>query len=130
MKTFLEDFKAFAMRGNIIDLAVAVIVGGAFSKIVSSLVDTVIMPTIGLFLGGVDFTGWAIKVGDATIAYGKFIQAVVDFLIIALIVYTVMHFLRKFEKKKENEVKVEPEPKPSQEAILLEEIRDLLKNRE
>jgi large conductance mechanosensitive channel len=130
MKTFLEDFKAFAMRGNIIDLAVAVIIGAAFSKIVSSLVDTVIMPTIGLFLGGVDFTGWAIKVGDATIAYGKFIQAVVDFVIIALIVYTVMHFLRKFEKKKEDEIKVEPEPKPSQEAVLLEEIRDLLKSRE
>lgn len=130
MKTFLEDFKAFAMRGNIIDLAVGVVIGGAFGKIVSSLVDTVIMPTVGLLLGGVDFTGWGFKVGDATIAYGKFIQAIVDFLIIALVVFTVLHFLRKLEKNKNEEVKIEPEPEPNEEVILLQEIRDLLKERE
>ncbi len=130
MKTFLEEFKAFAMRGNVMDLAVGVVIGGAFGKIVSSLVDTVIMPSVGLLLGGVDFTGWGFKVGEATIAYGKFIQAVVDFVIIALVVFTAMHFLRKFEKDKNNEVKVEPEPEPKEEVILLQEIRDLLKERE
>lgn len=130
MKTFLEEFKAFAMRGNVMDLAVGVVIGGAFGKIVSSLVDTVIMPSVGLLLGGVDFTGWGFKVGEATIAYGKFIQAIVDFVIIALVVFTAMHFLRKFEKDKNNEVKVEPEPEPNEEVILLQEIRDLLKERE
>lgn len=130
MKKYLEDFKAFAIKGNVIDLAIAVIIGGAFGKIVSSLVDTVIMPTVGLLLGGVDFTGWGFKVGDATIAYGKFVQATVDFVIIAFVIFTVMHFLHSFEKKKEEEIKVEPEPKPNETVILLQEIRDLLKERE
>ena len=130
MKKYLEDFKAFAIKGNVIDLAIAVIIGGAFGKIVSSLVDTVIMPTVGLLLGGVDFTGWGFKVGDATIAYGKFVQATVDFVIIAFVIFTVMHFLHSFEKKKEEEIKVEPEPKPNEIVILLQEIRDLLKERE
>ena len=130
MKKYLEDFKAFAIKGNVIDLAIAVIIGGAFGKIVSSLVDTVIMPTVGLLLGCVDFTGWGFKVGDATIAYGKFVQATVDFVIIAFVIFTVMHFLHSFEKKKEEEIKVEPEPKPNEIVILLQEIRDLLKERE
>ena len=130
MKKYLEDFKAFAIKGNVIDLAIAVIIGGAFGKIVSSLVDTVIMPTVGLLLGGVDFTGWGFKVGDATIAYGKFVQATVDFVIIAFVIFTVMHFLHSFEKKKEEEIKVEPGPKPNETVILLQEIRDLLKERE
>jgi len=125
MKSFLEEFKAFAMRGNVIDLAVAVIIGTAFGKIVSSLVDTVIMPAIGLILGGIDFTGWVLRVGDATIAYGKFIQATVDFVIIAFVIFVVIRALRRLEKKKEVEEKTEP--KVSEEVRLLREIRDTLK---
>lgn len=124
MHSFFQEFKAFAMKGNVVDLAVAVIIGAAFGKIVSSLVDTVIMPTIGVLLGGVDFTSWAFKLGGSTIAYGTFIQSVVDFVIIALVVFVALRALSRFEKKKETEV-VEV-PKPSDEAVLLREIRDLL----
>ena len=104
MKTFIEEFKAFAIKGNVVDLAVAVVIGGAFGKIVSSLVDTIIMPTVGVILGGVDFTGWSFKVGDSIIAYGKFVQSVVDFFIIALVIFTVLHFIRSLEKGKEKEI--------------------------
>ncbi len=124
MKLF-EDFKAFAIRGNIIDLSVAVIIGTAFGKIVSSLVDTVIMPTIGILLGGINFTGWAFVVGDSTIAYGKFIQAVVDFTIISFVIFMVLRFLSRFEKKKEE--KEEKPKEPSEEVLLLREIRDGLR---
>lgn len=124
MKLF-EDFKAFAMRGNIIDLSVAVIIGTAFGKIVSSLVDTVIMPTIGILLGGINFTGWAFVVGDSTIAYGKFIQATVDFVIIAFVIFMALRFMSRFEKKKEaSEEKLK---EPSEEVLLLREIRDSLR---
>ena len=125
MKSFLEEFKAFAIRGNVIDLAVAVVIGTAFGKIVSSLVDTVIMPTIGLLLGGIDFTTWTLHIGESIIAYGKFIQATVDFVIIALVIFLVIRTLSRFEKKKEIEAKADPEP--SEEVLLLREIRDLLK---
>ncbi len=124
MKAFLDEFKAFAIRGNVIDLAVAVIIGGAFGKIVSSLVDTVIMPTIGLILGGINFTGWAFTIGESTIAYGKFIQAVVDFVVIAFIVFMVLRTLHRFKKKEEEGVKP---VEPSEEVLLLREIRDAVK---
>ena len=122
-QTFFEEFKAFAMKGNIIDLAVAVVIGGAFGKIVSSLVDTVIMPSIGLILGGINFTGWELRIGDSVIAYGKFIQSVVDFLVIALVVFIALRTAHRFEKKKEEE---KPEAKPTEEVLLLREIRDAL----
>ncbi len=121
----LDEFKAFAVRGNIIDLAVAVIIGTAFGKIVSSLVDTVIMPMIGLLLGGIDFTGWVWNVGESTIAYGKFIQSIVDFTIITFVIFMTLRALSRFEKKKEIEAKIEP--KISEEVLLLREIRDSLK---
>ena len=121
----LDEFKAFAVRGNIIDLAVAVIVGTAFGKIVSSLVDTVIMPIIGLLLGGIDFTGWVWNVGESTIAYGKFIQSIVDFTIITFVIFMTLRALSRFEKKKEIEAKIEQ--KISEEVLLLREIRDSLK---
>ncbi len=121
----IEEFKAFAVRGNIVDLAVAVIIGTAFGKITSSLVDTVVMPVVGLFLGGIDFTGWAFVVGDATIAYGKFIQAVVDFTIIAFIIFMTIRILNKNEQKKAEE----PAPKEKEEVLLLREIRDSLKKK-
>lgn len=121
---FFEEFKAFAVRGNVIDLAVAVIIGTAFGKIVTSLVDTVIMPMIGLILGGVDFTGWVFAVGEATIAYGKFIQAIVDFTIISFVIFMTLRTLSRFEKKKEAETKPD---EPSEEVLLLREIRDGLR---
>ena len=121
----IEEFKAFAVRGNIVDLAVAVIIGTAFGKITSSLVDTVVMPVVGLFLGGIDFTGWAFVVGDATIAYGQFIQAVVDFTIIAFVIFMAIRILNKNEQKKAEE----PAPKEKEEVLLLREIRDSLKKK-
>lgn len=125
MKSFLEEFKAFAVRGNVIDLAVAVVIGAAFGKIVSSLVDTIVMPAMGLILGGIDFTEWALQIGESTIAYGKFLQAMVDFIIIAFVIFIAIRALSRFEKKKEAEV--ESAPKVSDEVVLLTEIRDLLK---
>ncbi len=118
----IEEFKAFAMRGNIIDLAVAVIIGSAFGKIVSSLVDTVIMPVIGLLLGGINFTTLSLVLGDTTIAYGAFIQAIVDFVIIAFVIFMALRALSRFEKKKEA-----VSAQPNEEILLLREIRDSLK---
>nr|WP_263323195.1 large conductance mechanosensitive channel protein MscL [Neobacillus sp. Marseille-Q6967] len=121
----LTEFKKFAMKGNVIDLAVGVIIGGAFGKIVSSLVNDVIMPLIGLLLGGISFTKLAFTFGDATVKYGQFIQTVVDFLIIAFSVFLFIKFLSRFKKKEEEEVKVVVEVDKKEE--LLAEIRDLLR---
>lgn len=122
----VKEFKDFAMRGNVVDVAVGVIIGGAFGKIVSSLVDDVIMPLIGIITGGIDFTGLKIKIGDASITYGNFIQNVVDFLIIAFCIFLMIKGLNKLSKKKADEPK--PAPTPTKEEQLLTEIRDLLKN--
>lgn len=122
----VKEFKAFAMRGNVVDMAVGVIIGGAFGKIVSSLVDDVIMPIIGMITGGIDFTGLKATIGESSITYGNFIQNVVDFLIIAFCIFLMIKGLNKLSKKKEEEKPAEP-PAPSKEEILLTEIRDLLK---
>lgn len=122
-----KDFKEFISKGNIIDLAIGIIIGGAFGKIVSSLVDNVIMPIFGLIVGGVDFTSLSISVGEAQIQYGVFIQNVVDFLIIAFSIFVVIRLLNKLRKKEEK--KEEEEVKEVDEQLeLLKEIRDLLKN--
>jgi large conductance mechanosensitive channel len=121
--SMMKEFKAFAMRGNVVDLAVAVIIGGAFGKIVASLVADVVMPIVGLLLGGVDFSGLSITVGDAVIKYGAFIQAIVDFLIIAWVIFLALKALNKVKKA---EPPAAPAPPPPQE-VLLTEIRDLLK---
>jgi large conductance mechanosensitive channel len=126
MKNFIEEFKAFAMKGNVIDLAVAVVIGAAFGKIVSSLVENIIMPTIGILLGGVDFTNWSLKVGDAVITYGVFIQSIFDFTIIALVIFMVVRALSKLQKKEEAKPAVPAEP--SAEVKLLTEIRDSLRH--
>lgn len=121
----LKEFKEFISRGNVMDMAVGVIIGSAFGKIVSSLVDNVLMPFIGILIGGIDFTSLTLKINDATIAYGIFLQSIIDFLIIAASIFIMMKILNKFEhKKKKEEVK---EVKKSDEVLLLEEIRDLLK---
>ena len=122
-----NDLKSFILRGNILDLAVGVIIGGAFGKIVSSLVEDLLMPLIGLLLGGVDFSELNVTVGEAVIAYGAFIQSVIDFLIIAVSIFFFIRFLNMFNKKKEEAPPAEPAP--TKEEILLTEIRDLLKNR-
>lgn len=119
----LKEFKKFISRGNVLDMAVGVIIGGAFGKIIASLVDDIIMPLIGLALGGVDFTGLSIKVKDATITYGAFIQNVVDFLIIAFCIFLVVKAFNKLSKKEEKKAA----PAKSDEVKLLEEIRDLMK---
>ncbi|MGI6469750.1 MAG: large conductance mechanosensitive channel protein MscL [Syntrophomonadaceae bacterium] len=123
-----QEFKEFAMKGNVLDLAIAVIIGGAFGKIVTSLVNDLIMPLVGLLMGGLDFSGLSLQVGDAAIKYGAFIQSVVDFLIIAFSIFLVIKAVNS--RKKEEEPAPEEAPVLSDEAILLAEIRDLLKTRQ
>ena len=125
-KGFLAEFKKFVARGNVIDLAVGVVIGGAFGNIVSSLVNDIIMPVIGVILGGINFRSLTINVKNATICYGSFIQNIIDFLIIAFCIFLVVKFVNKFMAKKE-EAKPEA-PKKSDDTVLLEEIRDLLKD--
>lgn len=120
----IKEFKDFIMRGNVIDLAVAVIIGGAFMAIVNSLVNDIIMPIIGAILGGVDFTALAITVGDAAITYGNFIQAVINFLIIAFVIFMIVRTANNM-KKKEEAAPAAPAGPTTEE--LLVQIRDLLK---
>lgn len=133
----LQEFKEFAMKGNVVDMAVGVIIGGAFGKIVSSLVADVIMPPIGVLLGGVDFSDLAVVIQEASKAadgtaiaavsvnYGKFVQTIIDFTIVAGAVFLMIKILSSFKKKVE-EAPAAP-PAPSNEEVLLSEIRDLLK---
>ncbi len=126
----LQEFKKFIMRGNIVDLAVAVIMGGAFNSIVTSLVEDIIMPLVGVLMGGVQFEGLSVVVGDATVKYGMFIQSIVNFLIIAVSIFIMIKALEKarslnpLAKEEEDEEEI---PEPSNEEVLLTEIRDLLK---
>ena len=127
----VDEFKAFIMRGNVVDMAVGVIIGGAFGKIVTSLVNDIFMPIIGMILGNVDFTSLEIKLGEpvegaeqAAIRYGMFIQEIVNFLIIALCIFMVIKLINKVQKKKEEEPA--PAPEPTKEEVLLTEIRDAL----
>ncbi|MFR5262704.1 MAG: large-conductance mechanosensitive channel protein MscL [Christensenellales bacterium] len=125
MKGFIKEFKEFISRGNVIDLAVAVVIGGAFTKIVNSLVDDIIMPIIGVIIGGINFENLMVTVGTAEIKYGMFIQAVVNFLLIALVIFTIIKAINKFKKKEEE--KPEEPAAPSEDIVLLTEIRDLLR---
>ena len=119
-----KEFRDFINRGNVIDLAVAVILGGAFIAIVNSLVNDIIMPIIGIVLGGVDFTSLAITVGEAAITYGNFIQAIINFLLIALVLFLIIRAMNRLSRKK---VEAPAPPAPSVEEKLLTEIRDLLR---
>lgn len=122
----LEDFKKFVMRGNVLDLAVGVIIGGAFGAIVSSLVKDIIMPLVGIILGGIDFSGLAIQIGKANVTYGNFVQAVVNFVIIAFVLFLLVRAANSLQKPPAPEAPAAPPP-PSKEELLLAEIRDLLK---
>ncbi|EAE8776026.1 large conductance mechanosensitive channel protein MscL [Listeria monocytogenes] len=127
MKKMLVEFRDFALKGNVLDLAVAVVIGAAFGKIVSSLVDNIIMPLVGVLLGGLDFTDLSFKVGKSVIQYGAFIQSIVDFVIIAFAIFIFVKVLTSFIKKKEQTVEETPVP-PTEE--YLKEIRDLLKEQQ
>ena len=123
----IDEFKNFISRGNVVDMAIGVIIGGAFGKIVTSLVNDILMPLIGVIIGGHDFSSLSIKIGEASIGYGAFIQAVIDFLIIALCIFLMIKFFARF-KRKEPEV-VEEVKEENEEVKLLKEIRDLLKKK-
>ena len=142
--TFLQDFKAFAMKGNVIDMAVGVVIGGAFGKIVSSLVANVIMPPICLLVGGVNFADlkWVMKASEigadgkeiapaVSLDYGQFLQATFDFLIIAFSIFLFIRLITKLTAKKKEEAPAAPPvpPAPTKEEVLLTEIRDLLKEK-
>jgi large conductance mechanosensitive channel len=122
--SLMREFRDFAVRGNVVDLAVAVIIGAAFGKIVSSLVADIIMPLVGILVGGVNYQNLFVQVGSAKIMYGKFIEAVVDFLMIALVIFFMVRLINRLHRKEE----AKPAPPPRQEQ-LLEEIRDLLRKK-
>lgn len=121
-----KDFKEFAFQGNVFDLAIAVVIGAAFGKIVSSLVENIITPLIGAASGGINFSGLKHPIGNSMITYGVFIQSIIDFLIVAFVIFLVIRLLAKFKRQEEEEMEVE-EIDPH--AALLTEIRDLLKEK-
>ena len=149
MKKFFEEFKAFAMRGNVVDMAVGVVIGGAFGKISTSIVNDIIMPVVSMITGGIDFTAWKLvlkeavmemgadgvlveKVPEVAIKFGSTIAVIVDFIIVAFAVFCMIKFLNNLHRKKEEpapEPEAPAEPEPSAEEKLLMEIRDLLKNK-
>ena len=143
MKKFMEEFKTFAMRGNVIDMAVGVVIGGAFGKISSSIVNDIIMPVVSMITGGIDFQNWkfvlkeAVLNADGTeaaaevaIKFGSTIAVIVDFIIVAFAVFCMIKALNKLQRKKEEAPAAPPAPpEPSAEEKLLTEIRDLLRNR-
>ena len=130
MKKIANEFKEFISKGNVLDLAVGVIIGGAFQKIVSSLVNDVLMPIIGIIIGGHNFTSLTLKFKDATINYGTFIQNILDFLLMALCIFFIVKVFNTIKANADKKLKKEDKkdaPTKSNEEILLEEIRDLLK---
>ena len=122
----VQEFKEFAMKGSLIDMAVGIIIGAAVSEMVGTLVESILMPIIGVFMGGVDFSQLSITVGDAAIGYGAFIQALIDFLIIAFVIFMILKGINKMKRNFEEEKVAEPEEAPV-DVQLLSEIRDLLK---
>lgn len=136
-KGFFTEFREFISHGSVIDLAVGVIIGGAFTAIVTSLVNDIVMPAIGILFGGIDFTSLRYvitpasgDIAEAAIYYGRFIQNIINFLLIALVIFTIIRIINKFRRKKEESI---PEPaavEPSEEAVLLREIRDLISRNE
>ncbi len=121
-----QEFKEFAMKGNVMDLAVGVIIGGAFGKIVTSLVADILMPIVGLLMGGKNFAGLQTQIGSAVIKYGAFVQNILDFLIIAFVIFLMVKAMNKMRRKEEA---AEVAAGPSNEEVLLAEIRDLLRDK-
>ena len=129
MKSFIAEFKAFIARGNVMDMAVGVIVGGAFKTIADSLTNDILMPLLGILVNRVSFTELTLTVGGAQIAYGNFIQAILNFLITAFAIFCLVKAINRFHRKKEETPALAAPPEPSSEEKLLMEIRDLLKER-
>lgn len=129
MMKFLQEFKTFAMRGNVMDLAVGVIVGGAFSSITNSLINDIIMPIVGIFVSQASFADLTLSVGGAVITYGNFIQAVLNFVILAFVVFCMVKAVNRVAHTQKKEEAPPAPPAPSHEEKLLTEIRDLLKER-
>lgn len=133
MNEIISEFKKFISKGNVVDLAVGVVIGGAFSKIVSSLVNDIIMPIIGILIGGIDFTSLTLKINDATINFGLFFQNIIDFLIIAFCIFMVIKFINKLDEltlkklKKEEPKETKKEEKVSEEILLLRSINENIK---
>lgn len=126
MKKFMSEFKEFIAKGDVMSMAVGIIIGGAFTSIVSSLVSDIITPFLGIIIGGIDFTGIVLSVGNADIMIGNFIQAVITFLLTALVIFSIMKAFNRFLKKKEEEPAPEAPAEPPEDIKLLTEIRDLL----
>ena len=124
--SIVREFREFAVKGNVMDLAVGVIIGAAFGKIVGSLVEDVVMPVIGVLMGGLDFSTLAVKIGSATLKYGKFLQTCLDFLIIAWAIFLLIKLVNRLKREEAQPAPAPAAEKPRQE-MLLEEIRDLLK---
>lgn len=125
MKKFIKEFKEFISKGNVMTMAVGIIIGGAFTAITTSLVNDVITPILGIIIGGIDFSGISLTVGSAQIMFGNFIQAVINFFLTAFVLFLMIKAFNKLQRKKPEEPKKDPEP--SAEEKLLTEIRDLLK---
>ena len=126
--TFLTEFKTIIARGNVMDMAVGVIIGGAFSNITNSLVNDIVMPILGIFTNSISFADLVVEIGPAVITYGNFIQAVLNFLVMAFVVFCLVRTINRFHQKKETVPAAPPAPpEPSNEEKLLAEIRDLLK---
>jgi large conductance mechanosensitive channel len=131
MKKFMDEFKQFIARGNVMDMAVGVIIGGAFTAITTSLINDIIMPLLGIFTGSISFAALSFTINGAVIAYGNFIQAVFNFLVMAFVVFCLIKTINRFHRKKKESPKEEPAPpEPSAEEKLLMEIRDLLKEKQ
>ena len=129
MKSFMKEFKEFISRGNVMDMAVGIIIGGAFTAIVTALVDSIITPLIGVICGGIDFAKWGVQVGEANIMFGALIDAIIKFLLISLVLFSIIKALNKAKSlKDEEEAPAEPEPVP-EDIQLLTEIRDMLKEK-
>ena len=122
--SFLKEFKEFSMRGNVVDLAVAVVIGAAFGKIITALVDGIVMPLIGLLLGGINVASKSFTIGDTVVKWGVFLQSIIDFTIIAFAIFLAIKFINILKKKEEEQA-----PVLSHEEVLLMEIRDLLKEK-
>lgn len=120
----VSEFKEFAMKGSLMDMAVGIIIGAAIGKVVGALVENILMPLIGTVMGGLDFSALAMKVGEASIGYGAFIQALIDFIIVAFVIFMLLRAMNKMKR-----AEAEEEAAPAEDVALLTEIRDLLKNR-
>lgn len=128
-KGLIEEFKAFALKGNVIDLAVAVVIGGAFGKIVSSLANNIIMPLAGVAAGGINFADLSVNVGEAVVGYGVFLQSIIDFTVVAIGIFLAIKILRSLQQKEEAKPESEKVVEPTEEVKLLREIRDSLQGR-